>query len=137
VSLLVFVACTGKATTAHPVSTAGPATTVPAQETEVVDPVLAASGGCSALDEAACFASPACMLSLDPVAQGYACRAPSGPCEAGFVQADTATCPVARGCELVPGSCYCPPTVACICGGGEPPGCARVWADTPPPPPGE
>lgn len=135
-SLLLFFACSGKASTAHPVSSVAPEPLVEAPA-ETVDPVVAASQGCAELDEATCFESPACMVALDPVAQGYICRAASGPCEAGFVQADTSTCPVERDCELVPGSCYCPPKMTCICGGGEPPGCARVWNDRPPPPPDE
>ena len=132
-SLLLFFACSGKASSAHPVSTIAPETPVEAAST--VDPVTAASHGCAELDEASCFTSEACMVALDPVAKSYTCRAASGPCEAGFVQADTETCPVERGCELVPASCYCPPKVTCICGDGEPPGCARVWDDVPPPPP--
>ena len=33
-------------------------------------------------------------------------------------------CEMRKECKYIPpGSCYCPPGIKCICGGGEPPKC--------------
>ena len=80
---------------------------------------------CQQLSEQDCFRSAACTLTKDNSTNGYQCRPAKDHCELLFRQSvDTReTCEAKAGCEYVPSSCYCPPGVACICGGGEPAQC--------------
>lgn len=80
---------------------------------------------CQQLSEQACFSSAACTLTKDNNTKGYQCRPAKDHCELLFRQSDDTreTCEAKDGCEYVPASCYCPPGVICICGGGEPAQC--------------
>jgi hypothetical protein len=94
---------------------------------------------CRELTEAACLESGRCTLEViegEEIPEGtggYRCRPAQGPCEAGFRQgSDTAeTCEAKPGCHFVPGRCYCPPGVVCICGGGPPPTCREESLEAP------
>ena len=81
---------------------------------------------CGALSELPCINSSACTLVLADGGVGvYLCREAADACERGFRQrTDTrAACEAKPGCRFVPGVCYCPPDVTCVCGGGPPPRC--------------
>ena len=101
-------------------------------------PVAAEAPPCAALSEAACLESERCTLevvegedsdgkAIPEGTGGYRCRAAEGPCETGFRQGSHSAeeCVARSGCQFIPGRCYCPPGVVCICGGGPPPRCAE------------
>ncbi len=86
-------------------------------------------GECGVLSELQCINSGVCTLEFaDPDTGTYLCRDAADSCEQGFRQrTDTAaTCTERGGCRFVPGFCYCPPDVVCVCGGGPPPTCEAV-----------
>ena len=100
---------------------------------------------CSSLDNLSCMASNECMLDQQNGTKAYTCMPAWDRCQIGFQQAilDNAgkfidwsrheetenQCLAQRGCSYVPaGSCFCPPDVACICGGGTPPNCLPFGA---------
>lgn len=79
---------------------------------------------CSSLTELQCINSSEYTFDLIELGK-YRCRPAAGLCELGFTQRlDTQKrCESKPGCKCVPGNCYCPPDVACRCGGGTPPKC--------------
>jgi hypothetical protein len=100
---------------------------------------------CATLSEAACLESERCTLevvegedgagkAIPEGTGGYRCRAAEGPCEIGFRQGSGSAeeCAARPGCRFIPGRCYCPPGVVCICGGGPPPRCAEEHPDEAP-----
>lgn len=80
---------------------------------------------CSQLTEQECFSSAACTLTRNETGNGYQCRPAKDHCELLFRQSDGTKeiCEAKAGCTYVPASCYCPPGVTCVCGGGEPAQC--------------
>ena len=80
---------------------------------------------CQQLTEKACLTSAACTLKKTKEASGYECLPAKDHCELLFRQNEGTKeiCESKQGCEFVPGQCYCPPDVLCVCGGGEPPLC--------------
>jgi hypothetical protein len=84
--------------------------------------VLMALPGCGALNEQDCLDSASHTLVITEEPRGYVCLAARDKCEAGFIQSRHGLneCAEDRDCEFVPGNCYCPPGVVCICGGGPP-----------------
>ncbi len=83
-------------------------------------------GSCASLSELQCINSAACTLELTTGSTGvYFCRVAADSCEQDFRQGiDTqAICEEKPGCQFVPGFCYGPPDVTCVCGGGRPPTC--------------
>jgi len=84
---------------------------------------------CSAASELECINSTACKLEQTTPHGPYVCRASRGRCEASFRQAGDddirKLCEATAGCEFKPGSCFCPPNVVCVCGGGPPAQCVE------------
>ena len=84
---------------------------------------------CSEFSELDCIHSTECKLEQAGERGKYACRAATGHCELGFRQAGDGdirkVCEAIPGCQFEPGSCYCPPNVACFCGGGPPAQCTE------------
>ena len=81
---------------------------------------------CDAMSESQCIDSSECTLVLaSPQPPDYTCVAARNACEQGFVQrtGDATSCEATQGCKFVPGECYCPPDLVCVCGGGPPPQC--------------
>jgi len=80
---------------------------------------------CQQLSEAACFTSAACTLTRNRTNDGYQCRPAKDHCELLFRQSDGTkeNCESRTGCEFIPATCYCPPGITCVCGGGEPAQC--------------
>jgi hypothetical protein len=77
---------------------------------------------CAELDEAGCYESDRCVVDLITRTLLYECRPAENECEQGFIQAKgEKTCD--SGCGFIPASCYCPPDVTCVCGGGPPSAC--------------
>ncbi len=73
-----------------------------------------------------CLGSPNhTYAKVEGVPHGYQCRSAAGRCEIGFVQAEDSAeqCETDSRCEYKTGSCYCPPGMQCICGGGSPGQC--------------
>lgn len=80
----------------------------------------------SEMSDYACLDSPRhTYAKVEGVPHGYQCRRAVGQCEVGFIQADNtaAQCEANPHCEYLTGSCYCPPGMQCICGGGSPGQC--------------
>lgn len=95
----------------------------PAEPAESED---AATADCAALGELACLAPNDCVLvAAGESGDGYVCRPAENDCERDFDQRnpDADACAAREGCTYDGGSCYCPPDVTCICGGGPPPRC--------------
>jgi len=86
---------------------------------------LDAPDPCSLISESSCIESTACTLTQTAPSGPYSCRAAADGCEEGFRQGlDTQdSCEQDTACSFIPGSCYCPPGVDCVCGGGPPPQC--------------
>jgi len=84
---------------------------------------------CGAYSELDCIHSTECKLEYAGEHGKYVCRNSIGRCELGFRQAGEGDirkdCESMPGCQFEPGSCYCPPNVACFCGGGPPPQCTE------------
>jgi len=84
---------------------------------------------CSAYSELDCIHSTECKLELTGERSKYVCRESVGRCESGFRQAGDGdireACESMPGCQFEPGSCFCPPNVACVCGGGPPAQCTE------------
>jgi hypothetical protein len=84
---------------------------------------------CSESSELECIHSPHCTLVQTVEHGAYTCRAARGRCEIGFRQAGEgdirADCEAKPGCEFKPASCFCPPNVQCVCGGGPPAQCVE------------
>jgi len=84
---------------------------------------------CSAYSELDCIHSTECKLELTGEHSKYVCRESVGRCESGFRQAGDGdireACESMPGCQFEPGSCFCPPNVACVCGGGPPAQCVE------------
>jgi hypothetical protein len=95
---------------------------------------------CADIDHLSCFTSTKCMLIQDLDEGPYRCAAPTDQCQVqfrqGFLSASglsielergtkvSAACEAREGCEYISmGTCFCPPGVACFCGGGAPPNC--------------
>ncbi len=91
----------------------------------MVSPTLAASIECDSLSELDCLKSMDCVLDQEPETKNYFCRNPVDDCEKGFSQYDPKkkACESKSNCQFIPGKCYCPPDVLCVCGGGSPPFC--------------
>jgi hypothetical protein len=68
-----------------------------------------------------------CLVTQDPSTGAYECLAPRNVCEEKFLEGGCKpdSCPREEGCELLPGRCFCPGGVECICGGGPPPSCRQ------------
>ena len=82
----------------------------------------------SMMSDYECLGSPRHTYAEVPQMPGaYACRRARGACERGFIQVEHSgdQCVANPMCEYVPGQCYCPPGVQCICGGGSPGQCQR------------
>ena len=82
--------------------------------------------GCAPISDYQCLDSPNYTYAkVDPSPLGYKCRRARGLCERGFIQSEHTAeqCEANSRCEYVPGACYCPPEVQCICGGGSPGQC--------------
>ena len=84
---------------------------------------------CGAYSELDCIRSTECKLEQAGERGKYVCRESVGRCESGFRQAGDGDirkdCESMPGCQFEPGSCYCPPNVACVCGGGPPAQCTE------------
>jgi len=82
---------------------------------------------CNEYSELECTRSSQCTLVQTGQHGGYACRAAQGRCETGFRQVSDGDiqkdCEAKPGCEFKPASCYCPPNLECVCGGGPPAQC--------------
>ena len=82
---------------------------------------------CSAYSELDCIRSSECKLQQLGEHGKYVCRESVGRCEHGFRQAGDGDirqdCEAIPGCQFEPGNCFCPPNVACVCGGGPPAQC--------------
>ena len=85
--------------------------------------------GCFVATESRCLASAKHTLWQD--GQRYVCRRAVSECERGFVQEKHGPedCEALGECEFVPGQCYCPPQVVCVCGGGPPSRCTVAGDD--------
>jgi hypothetical protein len=87
---------------------------------------------CSAYSELDCIRSTECKLQQTGEHGKYVCRDSVGRCELGFRQAGDGDirkdCEAMPGCHFEPGSCFCPPNVACVCGGGPPAQCVERTA---------
>ncbi len=80
---------------------------------------------CAAMSVKRCLFSDACVVEQGEDKQ-YACRDAANQCEAGFVQSvgdPKKTCEAKTDCTFVAASCFCPPGVTCVCGGGSPSAC--------------
>ncbi|MFT4928746.1 MAG: hypothetical protein ACI8WB_004866 [Phenylobacterium sp.] len=85
-----------------------------------------ANTSCTSLSVKQCTASKACILDQDNN-KAYQCRDAANPCESGFVQAGAdleKSCTSKKGCAFSNASCFCPPGMTCICGGGKPAACS-------------
>jgi hypothetical protein len=74
----------------------------------------------------ACNAAKNCLLHQDPPSSGeYVCLPPRNECEANYLAGgcNREACEATPGCSFVPGHCFCPSGVQCVCGGGPPPEC--------------
>jgi hypothetical protein len=74
----------------------------------------------------ACNAAKGCLLHQDPPSSAeYVCLPPRNECEANYLAGGCSreACEATAGCSFVPGHCFCPGGVQCVCGGGPPPGC--------------
>jgi hypothetical protein len=84
---------------------------------------------CDQLSELDCIHSTVCKLEQTAKHGGYICRAARGRCESGFRQAGEGD--IKKLCESQPGcvfkypECFCPPGLACECGGGPPAQCVE------------
>ena len=82
---------------------------------------------CGTYSELDCIRSAECKLEQAGERGKYACRESVGRCELGFRQAGEGDirkdCEAIPGCRFEPGSCFCPPNVNCVCGGGPPAQC--------------
>lgn len=83
-------------------------------------------GSCSELGEKACNIAGNCVLEQSED-KTYRCRSPQNECEENWnkQRSPKESCEATAGCVFVPASCYCPPDVVCICGGGNPPACKK------------
>lgn len=84
-----------------------------------------ANASCASLAVKQCIASKACILSQDKD-KAYHCRDAANHCESGFIQAGIdleKSCTSKKGCAFSNASCFCPPGMTCICGGGKPAAC--------------
>jgi hypothetical protein len=95
-------------------------------------PLIAAAAegkSCSDASELECIQSTQCTLVQTQTHGKYTCRASVGHCEIGFRQ--SADYDIQKDCEAKPGcqfkiaNCYCPPNLACACGGGPPAQCVE------------
>jgi len=84
---------------------------------------------CSASSELECLNSDRCTLVQTREHGPYVCRDAVGHCEIGFRQARHGDiqkdCESKPGCKFVRPECFCPPDLACTCGGGPPPQCVE------------
>ena len=84
---------------------------------------------CSTYSELDCIHRTECKLEQAGEYGKYVCRASVGRCESGFGQAGEGdirkVCESIPGCRFEPGSCFCPPDVNCVCGGGPPAQCSE------------
>ena len=90
---------------------------------------------CARFSQQECTKSNECTLVGQAQDTGYSCRPAENECERGFSQ-DSGTkeiCEARAGCEFVPGYCYCPPKMVCICGGGPPSQCKKKTIEEPSP----
>jgi hypothetical protein len=88
--------------------------------------LLAGCTSASTMSDYECLDSPIHTYAESPGATyGYECRKARGACEIGFIQTEHSAeqCEKNPRCEYVPGRCYCPPGMECICGGGSPGQC--------------
>jgi hypothetical protein len=86
----------------------------------------ATGGECETMLEGACLTSKSCILEQGKD-KAYFCRAANEGCEMAFVQSgehSMKSCKGKKVCKYEPASCYCPPKVQCVCGGGKPASCA-------------
>jgi len=75
---------------------------------------------CESLPILDCLESLQCTLTTKDT--GYVCRKADNHCEQDFSQ-KTGTaeqCTAKPNCQFIPGKCFCPPDVICVCGGGPP-----------------
>jgi len=75
---------------------------------------------CESLPISDCLVSLQCTLTTKD--KGYICRKARNHCEQDFSQ-KTGTaeqCTTKPNCQFIPGKCFCPPDVICVCGGGPP-----------------
>ena len=85
---------------------------------------------CATATELQCINSERCTL-VQPEPRGkYTCRDDANRCEAGMRQGGgdgdiKKECESRPGCEFQNASCYCPPNVNCVCGGGPPAQCVE------------
>jgi len=81
--------------------------------------------GCTSLSEDECLESPNHTLVVADRDRGYECKVARNECETGFVQSEhgAEVCEANQKCIYVPGRCYCPVGMQCICGGGPPSRC--------------
>lgn len=98
---------------------------------------------CATFEIPECLSSTQCMLVSGSAGGPYLCVPPWDRCQIDYQQLrgwswedkPAARCELRKGCAFVqPGPCYCPPDVACFCGGGPPPDCqmASVAPASPP-----
>ena len=87
------------------------------------------SRSCTEYSELECVRSAKCTLVQTAKHGGYVCRAAQGRCEIGFQQVSDGDirkdCESKAGCEFKAASCYCPPNLNCVCGGGPPAQCVE------------
>jgi hypothetical protein len=86
---------------------------------------LQGKGSCASMAAKPCLYSKACMWERDDK-RLYSCRDAVNDCENGFAQEGDqvkSSCTDKPGCEYKSASCFCPPGVTCVCGGGTPAAC--------------
>ena len=72
-----------------------------------------------------CNLADRCLVTQDADSESYKCIAPRNACEESFLDGGCTrdSCTLEQDCEFVPGDCFCPSGVTCVCGGGPPRQC--------------